>query len=842
MADGADQTAAQERTRFQEGEAAVSANEADSLSHYRRHKLELAELIRTLMSVAAERRDDEKRGHARDLLASLAEDAFQLAVVGQFSRGKSTLMNAILGRSYLPTGALPMTSVVTTVRYGSRPRAVVERVGSTYPFERPLDELARFVAQASLEREELRVASALVEVPAEILRLGFSFVDTPGVGSAIEANTATTESFLPQADAVIFVTSFDAPLSEAELEFLAKVRSYVDKLFLVVNKRDLVSSSEAETVLAYVRERVDADGGLRLFATSAKQALDAKERSDHAAVATSGLPELEQELVRFLTTEKSRVFLQQVTARAERLLSRQRLELELGRHARFGDNAEQGVRRERFDAAIENIVATAGRSAADLRDRIHGAFPQALAERSQAWPPELSEIVRRRQTDRQQQAAGSPRRQLTEAVAATLAAAEAPLETWMRQRATEARALLLQLAETEIEALQRSRQSLERVAAEAFDLPVNAESWAEAPGTPADLPQLAVRVVALRVDAKLPWWLALIPAARLTNLQARQLSETLDATVASYRADVKDALVDAADRWAEMVGSQVEEETRRAVENLRERLRLPGSERHLQLLFALEQRFHAFAATVASWEPSPSAAPAALDLGPTVRSSLSAIAPCVICRRIAHIPFDFLADVQYELATREQSRKANAAQGGFCALHTWQYAELGSDLGIALTYAEVAAEASRQLRTAIRDDDSSAQLRELALRFTPGSARCPVCRAVAAAQEAAIVDLIEILPASPEESDAPPLCIPHLAAVLAADPNPKHASRFGAHLARELARVAEDMSTYALKRESMRRHLMNEDERASYLAAVARLAAFRELVRPWRNDDEDRVL
>jgi replication fork clamp-binding protein CrfC len=209
-------------------EASPPASGGDALAEYRRHKLELAELIRAVLSVAAERRDEEKQAAARDLQARLAEDSFQLAVVGQFSRGKSTLMNAILGGSYLPTGALPMTSVVTTVRYGSRPRALVQRAGSSFPIETPLDELVRFVAQASLEREELRVASAEVEVPAEILRLGFSFVDTPGIGSAIVANTATTESFLPEADAVIFVTSFDAPLSEAEVEFLVKVRRHVE--------------------------------------------------------------------------------------------------------------------------------------------------------------------------------------------------------------------------------------------------------------------------------------------------------------------------------------------------------------------------------------------------------------------------------------------------------------------------------------------------------------------------------------------------------------------------------------------------------------------------------------
>ena len=84
-----------------------------------------------------------------------------------------------------------------------------------------LADVAEFISGSSAERAELQVATVEVEVPAEILRLGFELVDTPGVGSGIEINTATTRQFLPQADAVIFVTGFDSPLTDTEVRFLA---------------------------------------------------------------------------------------------------------------------------------------------------------------------------------------------------------------------------------------------------------------------------------------------------------------------------------------------------------------------------------------------------------------------------------------------------------------------------------------------------------------------------------------------------------------------------------------------------------------------------------------------
>jgi hypothetical protein len=193
----------------------------DELRTYADRRLELADMIRAALHSARGSGDEQAENEARDLLSRLAADTFRLAVVGQFSRGKTTLMNALLGGPFLPMGALPMTSVITTVRYGSRLKAIVRRRAAGLGAEVPLAQVAGYIAQASATRAEQQVVSVEAEVPAEILRLGFEFIDTPGVGSAIEINTATTRRFLPQADAVIFVTGFDSPLTLAEAGFPA---------------------------------------------------------------------------------------------------------------------------------------------------------------------------------------------------------------------------------------------------------------------------------------------------------------------------------------------------------------------------------------------------------------------------------------------------------------------------------------------------------------------------------------------------------------------------------------------------------------------------------------------
>jgi hypothetical protein len=168
-----------------------------TLRDYGRLKLDLAGIIRSLRQIAVDRKDNDASNECRKLLSRLAEDRFNLVVVGQFSRGKTSLMNAMLGVDRLPTSVLPLTSVITSVSYGDRERVLIHWHWWSYTTEIPLGELPQYVTQQGNPGNQRRVQCAEVQLPVELLRLGFYFIDTPGVGSAIAANTATTSEFLP---------------------------------------------------------------------------------------------------------------------------------------------------------------------------------------------------------------------------------------------------------------------------------------------------------------------------------------------------------------------------------------------------------------------------------------------------------------------------------------------------------------------------------------------------------------------------------------------------------------------------------------------------------------------
>ena len=143
-----------------------------------------------------------------ELKDRLASGQFHLAVLGQFKRGKSTLLNALLGQNVLPTAVVPLTAIPTWIRYGHALRAQVQFTSTAAPEEfattDPLDLcrfLTKFVTESGNPHNRLGVARVEVFHPAEILKNGVVFIDTPGIGSTLRHNTETTLHFLPQCDA-----------------------------------------------------------------------------------------------------------------------------------------------------------------------------------------------------------------------------------------------------------------------------------------------------------------------------------------------------------------------------------------------------------------------------------------------------------------------------------------------------------------------------------------------------------------------------------------------------------------------------------------------------------------
>jgi GTPase SAR1 family protein len=256
---------------------------------------------------------------------------FNLVFLGQFKRGKTTLLNSFLGRELLPTGVLPVTSIVTLVRQGSG-QSVEVKFEDGERREVHLDELASYVTERGNPENARHVAEVEIQVSSAILDGNLCLVDTPGIGSIFEQNTRTAYEFVPKADAAIFVFSPESPLNQIELDFLAHLRGYVDKIFFVLNKTDQCSVSDRKELVEFsraaIRRRVP-EGEIRLFAVSARNALAASERAGESGLEASGLPELTDEIREFLSERGGAALVRSAASALARLFGNELLALEL---------------------------------------------------------------------------------------------------------------------------------------------------------------------------------------------------------------------------------------------------------------------------------------------------------------------------------------------------------------------------------------------------------------------------------------------------------------------------------------------------------------------------------
>jgi GTP-binding protein EngB required for normal cell division len=191
---------------------------------------------------------------ATSLNARLEEGRFNVACVGQFKRGKSSLINALVGQPIVPTGIVPVTAVPTVIRYGERLAARVRRIADGWSAIDP-GTVVEFVSEGRNPRNARQVEIVEVFVPSDLLRDGLCLVDTPGLGSVFAWNATATRAFVPNIDAAVLVLGADPPVSREELELAADVARHTRELIVVLNKADRFNDAERAEAIGFT-ERV----------------------------------------------------------------------------------------------------------------------------------------------------------------------------------------------------------------------------------------------------------------------------------------------------------------------------------------------------------------------------------------------------------------------------------------------------------------------------------------------------------------------------------------------------------------------------------------------------------
>ena len=310
----------------------------------------LAEAGRAWDPAVAERADQ--------LADRMERGRFHVSVVGEFKRGKSTLVNALVGTAVLPTGVVPVTTVPTEVSYGAAGVTAWFADGRREDGAGHVD-IAPLVTESRNPGNRLGVQRVEVRVDSDILRDGLVLVDTPGANSVHAHNDLSAAAAVEGCDAAIVVLSVDAPLSQRERSMVELLRDRGVRCFFVLNKADHLDPADTATVRGYVAEGLgQPSGDLPLWCVAAMPALNAKQAGRPPGPEAQEFAPFEAELRRFTEVELVHERVEAATRALQDLSDRLGTALELSSAAARIDREALSARVARFTAA-----ATAQRAA-----------------------------------------------------------------------------------------------------------------------------------------------------------------------------------------------------------------------------------------------------------------------------------------------------------------------------------------------------------------------------------------------------------------------------------------------------------------------------------------------
>lgn len=209
----------------------------------------LEKSIQESAPVLAQAGKTNELGEISKMLLQIKNSPVIILVCGEFKRGKSTFVNALIGRSICPTDVDICTSVVSMIKYGEK-ESVKRYYGDFTNIKSEqidLCDLEKYTVGSANEIDNTIYVE--IELPLEELKKGIVVVDTPGVGGLEPRHATLTNYFLPQADVAVFMTDVNEPLTTTEMDFYKnKVLPYSKQNLVVVNKSDLKDNESVEDI------------------------------------------------------------------------------------------------------------------------------------------------------------------------------------------------------------------------------------------------------------------------------------------------------------------------------------------------------------------------------------------------------------------------------------------------------------------------------------------------------------------------------------------------------------------------------------------------------------------
>ena len=274
-----------------------------------------------------ENKDSESKFHQEDALVQIMREtsnllnnsAIEIGVFGQVKRGKSTLVNALIGQEVSATGMMPKTAVPVTIEYSPEESGLIVLSDGGTEFttiENAVEATTQTERKRRMEANEPSVDRVIIRLPLNWLQSGVRIVDTPGLSDP--ANTDVYENFalaeLDRVGAAIFVVCYPPGPENHEVQLISSLAKHgLAKIFFVVNtysdiwKQKGARKEIKEYLESIIQGAVEVESDLhiddrRVFVTNLKMATDGQKANSEKKIKESGLEELQNELEEFLST------------------------------------------------------------------------------------------------------------------------------------------------------------------------------------------------------------------------------------------------------------------------------------------------------------------------------------------------------------------------------------------------------------------------------------------------------------------------------------------------------------------------------------------------------------
>lgn len=301
-----------------------------------------------------------------------------VVVAGEFSRGKSSLLNALVGRPGLfPVGIDVTTAVVTELRWGEGESAEIWLRDARE--KTAVSAVADYITEQDNPANVKDVRLVRLTSPLKLIQYGMVLVDTPGIGSLNVEHATAAYAALGKADAVLFVGAADERMSTTELSYLVGAMTRCPIVITVLTKADKLYDPGPEHEVAVARRRIAKASGknpdeILVTAVSARRMHEARQTHDRDLIHQSGFPRLEELL----------------TASLAATWGRARLDRALDVVSRGFDKTTAPIQNELLalssDGALEKVRAELDMTRARAAE---------LAEESASWRRDLADSFKR---------------------------------------------------------------------------------------------------------------------------------------------------------------------------------------------------------------------------------------------------------------------------------------------------------------------------------------------------------------------------------------------------------------------------------------------------------------